>query len=384
MKKPLSYGRQWIDEDDVEAVVQALRSDFLTQGPAIAEFENRIQELTGARYCVAFSNATSALHVSVAALGLKPGDEGITTPNTFVASANCLAYNQITPCFADINARTYCIDPQEIEKRITPRTKVLIPVDFAGQPADMRAIRAIAVRNDLFVIEDAAHAIGSAYDDGSPVGSCRFSDLTVFSFHPVKTITTGEGGAVTTNDKTLYDRIYILRSHGITKSPEALGINPGPWYYEMQDLGFNYRMTDIQAALGASQLRKLDLFKNRRRRIVNVYNERLAGIPFITLPYESPKVDSCFHLYVIQVDFVSLGKTRKQVMAELQELGVGTQVHYIPVHTQPYYRKTYGTKVGDCPIAESYYDRALSIPLFPGMDDDDVNLVIESVRKVIR
>lgn len=379
----IGYGHQYIDDSDIEAVVNALKSDFLTQGPAVSKFEQEICRITGAKYCVSVSNATAGLHIAVAALELEDSTEGITTPNTFLASSNCMVYNNVKPVFADINPVSYNIDPAEIEKRVTNKTKLLIPVHFAGLPCEMDKISTIAKKHDLYVIEDAAHAIGSQYADGSYVGNCKYSDMTVFSFHPVKTITTGEGGAVTTNDEKLYKKLLMLRSHGVTKDVNLLTKNPGPWYYEMQSLGFNYRMTDIQAALGYSQLQKLEFFKKRRREVVAMYNKAFAGMKYLKTPIEPASVSSCFHLYATQIDFAAIGKTRAQVMAELREKGIGTQVHYIPVPTQPFYKETYGYKDGDYPKAEKYYEQELSLPLYPGLSDEDVNIVIKAVKKVI-
>lgn len=379
----IGYGHQYIDDSDIEAVVNVLRSDYLTQGPAVTRFEQEICRITGAKYCVSVSNATAGLHIAVAALELGDNVEGITTPNTFLASSNCMVYNNVKPVFADINLVSYNIDPVEIEKHVVNQTKLLIPVHFAGLPCEMDKISAIAKKHNLRVIEDAAHAIGSQYADGSYVGNCKYSDMTVFSFHPVKTITTGEGGAVTTNDEKLYHKLLMLRSHGTTKDDKLLTKNPGPWYYEMQSLGFNYRMTDMQAALGYSQLQKLDFFKKRRREVVATYNNAFAGMEYLKTPTEPENVCSCFHLYVIQINFVALGKTRSQVMAELRQKGIGTQVHYIPVPTQPFYKETYGYKDGDYPIAELYYEQALSLPLYPGMSAEDVNSVIMAVKEVV-
>lgn len=379
----IGYGHQYIDDSDIEAVVKVLKSDYLTQGPFVAKFEKTICEITGAKYCVSVSNATAGLHIAVAALEFGEGVEGITTPNTFLASSNCMVYNNVKPVFADINSVSYNIDPAEIEKHITSKTKLLLPVHFAGLPCEMENISAIAKKNNLHVIEDAAHAIGSQYADGSYVGNCKYSDMTVFSFHPVKTITTGEGGAVTTNNEELYRKLLMLRSHGTTKDEKLLKKNPGSWYYEMQSLGFNYRMTDMQAALGCSQLAKLDFFKKRRREIVAVYNNAFAGMKYLKIPTEPKEVSSCFHLYAVQIDFSSLGKSRLQVMQELRDKGIGTQVHYIPVHTQPFYKETYGYKEGDYPIAEKYYEQELSLPLYPGLSDEDVNNVIEAVKEVV-
>lgn len=380
----IGYGHQYIDDADIEAVVSVLKSDYLTQGPFVTKFEQEICKITGAKYCVSVSNATAGLHIAVAALELGDNAEGITTPNTFLASSNCMVYNKIKPVFADINPVTYNIDPIEIEKHITDKTKLLIPVHFAGLPCEMEKISAIAKKYNLRVIEDAAHAIGSQYADGSYVGNCKYSDMTVFSFHPVKTITTGEGGAVTTNDEKLYQKLLMLRSHGTTKDEKLLTKNPGPWYYEMHTLGFNYRMTDMQAALGYSQLQKLDFFKNRRREIVAKYNKAFAEMKFLKTPTEPESVCSCFHLYAVQIDFIALGKTRTQVMQELREKGVGTQVHYIPVPTQPFYRETYGYKDGDYPIAEKYYEQELSLPLYPGMSDEDVDCVIKTIKSIVK
>ena len=380
MHKFIPYGRQWIDEDDKRAVEAILESDYLTQGPTIERFENAIKDVTGAKFCVVVSNATQGLHIAVTALEIAEGSEGITTPITFVASANCLITNNLIPVFTDIDSKTYNISPNEIEKKVTSKTKVLIPVDFAGQAVDINAIKKIADKHHLFIIEDAAHAIGSNYADGKSVGCCHKSDITVFSFHPVKTITSGEGGAITTNNEVLYKRLLKLRTIGITKAEQELSQNPGPWYYEMQLLGGNNRMTDIQAALGHSQLSKLDLFKHRRREIVNMYNRAFQNISNITIPYEEKNVYSCFHLYVLQIEFDKIGKSRKQFMEELKQKGIGTQVHYIPVNSQPYYVNKFGEYNSEkYPVAESYYNKCLTIPLFPLMSDEDVKYVIKAV-----
>jgi UDP-4-amino-4,6-dideoxy-N-acetyl-beta-L-altrosamine transaminase len=379
----IPYGRQWIDEADEQAVQRVLRSDFLTQGPEVARFEQALLDLTGAKYCVAVSSGTAALHLAVAVLGIEKGAEGITSPITFVASANAMLYSGLVPCFADIDPRTYNLDPAEVEKKLPAKTRLLLPVHFAGQPADMPALHNLARTMGCRVIEDASHAIGSSYSSGEPVGSCRYSDLTVFSFHPVKTITTGEGGAVTTNDRELYERLLLSRTHGITREPALLSENPGPWYYEMQELGFNYRLTDLQAALGTSQLAKLSRFRNRRRQIVAAYNKAFQGTEVLTTPYEAPRQVSCFHLYVLQVDFASAGRDRRAVMEALRGREIGTQVHYIPVHLQPYYRKRFGYSPGDFPVAESYYLRALSIPLYPAMSDEQVQWVVEGIRETL-
>jgi UDP-4-amino-4,6-dideoxy-N-acetyl-beta-L-altrosamine transaminase len=375
--KIISYGRQSISEEDVVAVTEVLKSDFLTQGPKVKEFEDALCKQTGAKYCVAVANGTAALHIAVAALDIERGSEGITTPITFAASANCMLYSAITPRFADIDERTYNIDPKSISSRLNKLTRLIIPVHFAGQPADMLAISEIAKHENLFVIEDAAHAIGSQYADGSYVGNCKYSDMTTFSFHPVKTITTGEGGAITTNSKELYEKLLLLRSHGITKDEKILTSNPGPWYYEMHDLGFNYRMTDMQAALGISQLSRLSEFKKRRREIVSHYNAAFKNVPWVTTPWEKPNVLSCFHLYVLKINFEAIKHDRKDMMEYLFTKNIGTQVHYIPVNTLPFYLDL---TIDECPVSENYFEQCLSIPLYPSMSKKDVSYVIDKIK----
>lgn len=381
MDKFINYGRQWIDEDDAAQVLDALRSDFLTQGPKVQEFEAALCEYTGARYCVALSNATAGLQLAVMALGLPEGMEGITSPNTFVASANALVYNRLKPVFADIDPGTYNIDPARIADKLSDKTGVIIPVHFAGRVCDMERIKTLTRNRNISIIEDAAHAIGSSYPNGEKVGCCTYSDMTVFSFHPVKTVTTAEGGAVTTNSSQLYEKLLLLRSHGITKDPELLKENPGPWYYEMQELGYNYRMTDLQAALGLSQMRKLDRFHERRNRIIEQYNEVFAPVTWITPPRKD-NGNPCFHLYVVKIDFDRIRISRKEIMEQMRAASIGTQVHYIPVHTQPYYRQRFGYAWGDYPQAESYYNSALSLPLYPQMSDQDVARVISTVLEI--
>ena len=376
----IPYGKQWITQADIDAVVEVLKSDYLTQGPKIKEFEDTICNYTGAQYCVAVANGTAALHLAVSALQIPADSEGITSPITFAASANCMLYNRLTPRFADIDARTYNIDPGNISGLINDKTRLLIPVHFAGQAAEMGKIAKIAKDRNLFVIEDAAHAIGSQYADGSYVGNCKYSDLTIFSFHPVKTITTAEGGAITTNSKELYERLMMLRSHGITKDSSKFKIQntklTGPWYYEMQMLGYNYRLTDIQAALGISQMKRLDEFKTRRREIVAAYNKAFQGLDWIITPHELDGLSSCYHLYVLLLDYNKIGKSRKQVMEELYARKIGTQVHYIPVNTLPYHADRNGD---ECPNAVRYYEKCLSLPLYPMMTAKDVEFVINQL-----
>lgn len=381
--KFIPYGKQWITEEDVRSVNEVLQSDFLTQGPKVKEFENEMCRVTESKYCVAVANGTAALHISVAALEIEKGSEGITSPITFAASANCMAYNYITPRFCDIDSKTYTMNPEKLSESITEQTKLVIPVHLAGQPANMYAINRIAYKKNLYIIEDAAHAIGSNYADGSPVGNCKYSDMTIFSFHPVKTITTGEGGAITTNSKEIYEKLLLLRSHGITKDPGKMSKNDGPWYYEMQNIGFNYRLTDMQAALGLSQLKKLPQYKARRREITDTYNNYFEPVEWLTTPYEAEGVNSCFHLYIVLINFKSIGKNRTEVMNYLRDIGIGTQVHYIPVYMQPYYRNNYSTSEKQFPNSEAYYQMALSLPLYPKMSDNDVNYVIESVKGIV-
>jgi UDP-4-amino-4,6-dideoxy-N-acetyl-beta-L-altrosamine transaminase len=380
----IPYGRHWIDDEDIEAVVKTLRSDYLTQGPKVKEFENALCNYTGATYAVSVSNGTAALHLACLAAGIKPNCEVITSPISFVASANCIVYCGGRPVFADILEDTYNINPDEIRKAIGDKTKALLPVHFSGDPCDMDKIFKIARDNNLVVIEDASHAFGSRYN-GERIGSCRFSDMTIFSFHPVKALTTGEGGAILTNRKDLYERLLLLRSHGITKDPDIFfeqACRTAPWYYEMQDLGFNYRLSDIQAALGLSQLNRIDSFIKRRRDIVHKYNEAFARFEEFTIPIEKNGLYSACHLYVLLIDFNTIGKARERVMKELEDKNIKTQVHYIPIHTQPYYQTKFGYSWGDFPKAEAFYERALSLPLYPKMSDEDVHRVIKAILEI--
>lgn len=398
-----TYGKQWIDNDDINAVADVLRSDLITQGPKIVEFENALADRCGAKYAVAVNSGTAALHIACLAAGLKPGDETITSPNTFVASANCAVYCGAKPLFSDIDPLTYNILPQEIDKNINPKTMAVVPVHFAGQSCDMDPIYR-TVRNKekefghrIFIIEDACQALGSSYK-GAKVGSCTYSDMTVTSFHPVKHITTGEGGAVLTNDEQLYNKLKKFRNHGITNIPEEMVYREqayqssadgtsselNPWYYEQVDLGYNYRITDIQCALGLSQLKKLDRFRKRRREIINIYNEAFGKMENISIPFESEDCDSNFHLYVLLFEWDKFGTNRTEFMAGLKARGIHTQVHYIPVHTQPFYRKNFGTNWGDCPNAEEYYKKCLSIPLYQSLTDSDVKKIISEILDVLR
>jgi perosamine synthetase len=385
--KVIPYGRQSITDADIQSVTKVLKSTNLTQGPKVTEFEKSLSKTTQSEYAIAVNSGTSALHIACLAAGVQSGDEVITSPNTFVASANCAVYCNAVPVFADIDMRTFNIDPSEIEKRITAKTKAIIPVHFAGQSAEMDLINQIVKAAEsrfghkIYIVEDASHALGSSYKE-KEVGSCYYSDMTVLSFHPVKHVTTGEGGAVLTNDIELLKKLKIFKSHGITNDPSLLQNNLGPWYYEQVKLGYNYRITDMQCALGVSQLKRLDIFKKRRREVVERYNSELQGIPHLQLPFESEDCNSNFHLYVILYNFKKADTTRNEFMKALLDMKILTQLHYIPVHTQPFYKKNYGTKWGDCPNAENYFKRCLSIPLYPAMTDLDINKVIKVIKKI--
>lgn len=380
--KAIPYGHQNVEDNDINAVVGVLESDLITQGPKALEFEKRLCEYTGAKYAVVCANGTAALHLAVKACDLKEGFEGITSPNTFVASSNCIIYNNGKPVFADIEKDTHNIDPEAIKKKITDKTKVIIPVDFAGQPCDMEKVFTIARENNCYVIRDASHSIGSSYKK-EKTGSCKYSDMTIFSFHPVKSITTGEGGAVLTNDKTLYERLKLLRTHGITKDRELMSKDEGPWYYEMIALGFNYRITDFQCAMGISQLLKLNRFIRRRREIAKKYNKAFKNLNVLETPVERDGVISAFHLYVALFDFNKMKFTKAELMKKLGQQKIGVMVHYIPVYLQPFYQKNYSFKKGDCPIAEQYYKKALSLPLYPRMTDEQVEYVIKEIKKLL-
>ncbi len=378
-RRPIPYAHQWVDREDIEEVVKVLRSDWLTQGPRIKKFEDLLCQYTGARYAVAVSSGTAGLHIACLAAGMGKGDEAITSSITFVASANCAIYCGGRPVFADIQKDTINIDPKEIEKKINKKTAAIIPVHFAGHPCDLEEIRAIAKRHKLFVIEDAAHALGAEYK-GERIGSCKYSDMTVFSFHPVKHITTGEGGAVLTNRRGLYEKLLMLRNHGITRDRRRLlAKDKGPWYYEMRLLGFNYRITDFQCALGISQLKKINRFLKRRREIADIYDSGLSGIDGLELPCERDYVSSGWHIYVIRVR----GRAKRRMVYEaMSRSGITPSVHYRPVYLNPYYADM-GYRKGTCPKAEEYYSQALTIPLYPRMSDREVLYVVKRVKEAL-
>lgn len=394
----IPYGRQSIDDADIEAVVKVLKSDYLTTGPAVAAFEKKVADYVGAKYAVAVSNGTAALHVACLAAGIGEGDEVITTPITFAASANCVLYCGGTPVFADIDPDTYNISPEELESKITPQTKAIIPVHYTGQPCDMDAILEIAHKHNLLVVEDGAHALGAAYK-GKKIGS--IADMTCFSFHPVKPVTTGEGGMIVTDNEELYRRLVLYRSHGITRDKDMMQqyeeqlqqssdpalqeaadmlrgdvIDPGGWYYQQLELGYNYRITDISCALGASQMDKLDRFLERRRQIAKKYDEAFADIPQIKTPWQQEGCQSGWHLYMIQ----TMERSRREVFDGLRQAGIGVNVHYIPVYRHPYYQRN-GYAGVHCLNAEAFYERAISLPIFPGLTGQQQDYVIEHVIK---
>jgi UDP-4-amino-4,6-dideoxy-N-acetyl-beta-L-altrosamine transaminase len=383
----IPYGRQDITQADIDAVVETLRSDFLTQGPVTPRFEKAVADYCGATHAVAVNSATSALHLACRALALGPGDWLWTTPVTFVASANCAVYCGARVDFVDIDPKTSNIGVAALERKLVEAKregclpKIVIPVHFAGEPCDMAAIHALANRYGFRVIEDASHAIGARHE-GSPVGSCRYSDITIFSFHPVKIITTAEGGMAVTNNAALAGRMALLRSHGVTREP-ALMTRPsdGPWYYQQIDLGFNYRMTELQAALGVSQMDRLDDYVANRQRLARRYDEGLTGLPVVS-PWRDPCSYSALHLYVVRLRLDRIAKTHRAVFESLREQGIGVNLHYIPVHTQPYY-EAMGFSASDFPEALAYYGEAISLPLYAALTDTEQDIVLAALRSAI-
>lgn len=380
---PISYGRQYITDEDIQVVVDTLKSDYLTQGPKIAEFEKDFATYCGCKYACVVSNGTAALHLCAMALDIKPGDKVITTPITFVASANGFRYCGAEIVFCDINPDTYLMDLDKLEEilKASPKGtyKAVVPVDFAGYPLDVERMRALADEYGFAIVEDACHAPGGSLVDSkgvkNMVGNGSYADLTVFSFHPVKHIATGEGGAITTNNKELYDKVSLYRTHGITRDPSLLQENHGGWYYEMQELGYNYRITEFQAALGISQLKRLDWSIERRNEIAKKYDAAFANTSICT-PFRAENITHAFHLYIIQVD------KRKELYDFLRQNNVFSQVLYIPAHTMPYY-KQFGWKQGDMPVAEEYYSKCLALPMFPSLTEEEQDWVIEKVKEFV-
>jgi len=382
----IPYGRQDISAEDLKAVQDVLTSDFLTQGPKINEFEKALEDFTGAKFAIAMNSATSALHISCLALGVGKGDIVWTSPITFVASANCALYCEAEVDFVDIDEKTYNLSVEKLEQKLklakaqNKLPKVVIPVHLAGQSCDMEAIYKLSKEYGFSLIEDASHAVGGSYKD-QPIGNCRFSDITIFSFHPVKIVTTAEGGAALTNNESLKNRLHLLRSHGITRDQSVMKHKShGPWYYEQVDLGFNYRMTDVHAALGVSQMKKLKTFIEARHKVANRYFESLKGLPLI-LPYQSKDTYSAYHLFIVKLQD-GLKKSHLEVFQNLRNEGVGVNLHYIPVYFQPYYENL-GFKKGLCPNAEAYYSKAISIPMYSSLSSDDQDRVCLALKKVL-
>lgn len=381
----IPYGRQDITQTDIDAVVGVLQSDFLTQGPMVPRFEQSVAQHVGATHALAVNSATSALHIACLALGLGPGDRLWTTPITFVASANCALYCGADVDFVDIDPHTYNLCPQALALKLEQAEregtlpKVVVPVHLCGQPCDMQAIHALSQRYGFKIIEDASHAIGGKYQ-GEFIGNSRYSDITVFSFHPVKIITTAEGGMALTNDEALANKMALLRSHGITRDPAQMTREAdGPWYYQQIDLGFNYRMTELQAALGVTQMERLDQYVARRHQLARRYDDLLTGLP-VTAPWQHADSYSGLHLYVIRLQLDMIQKTHRQVFEALRELGIGVNLHYIPVHTQPYYERM-GFKPDDFPQSQTYYQEAISIPMFQTMTDEQQDEVVQALKK---
>ena len=375
----LPYGRQSIDESDIQAVVETLRSDWLTTGPKVAEFEEAMAAWVGAKYAISFSSGTAALHGAAFAAGLQAGDEAITSPLTFAATANCVLYQGATPVFADVLKDTLNLDPELAAARITARTKAILPVDYAGHPADLDSILQLAERHGLIVIEDACHALGAEYR-GRRVGS--IAHMTVFSFHPVKHLTTGEGGMVTTNNPSFAETLRRFRNHGISSDARQRQ-SAGQWHYEMELLGFNYRLTDIACALGLQQMKKLEANLARRRQVAARYAAEFRNMPGMLPPQTRPDVNPAWHLYPIRLDLNELSVGRREVFQALRAENIGVNVHYVPVHCHPYYRDRFGYRGGEYPVAEEAYERLISLPMFHGISDDDVEDVVRAVGKVV-
>lgn len=381
------YGKQNINEEDIQSVIDVLKSDFLTQGPAIEKFERTVADYCGAKYAVAVTNATSALHIACKAAGLGHGNVLWTSPITFTASSNCGRYCGADVDFVDIDDNTYNMSADILEEKLKQAKKdgklpkVVVPVHLAGQSCDMERIHTLSKEYGFTVIEDASHATGADYKD-TKVGSCKYSDMTVFSFHPVKIVTTGEGGMVLTNSKKLYEKLCLYRSHGITRDSDLMTHEAdGPWYYQQIELGYNYRMTDIQAALGTSQMQRLDEFVARRRHLAARYDELLKDLPLRT-PYQHPDTKPSWHIYVVRVDFDKVKKTKKQIFAEMKERGIVLNLHYIPVHTQPYYEKL-GHKPEECPVSLRYYKEAFTLPLYYNLTDEQQDEIVKALKEVL-
>jgi UDP-4-amino-4,6-dideoxy-N-acetyl-beta-L-altrosamine transaminase len=384
----ISYGKQNIDKDDIAAVVDVLKGNWLTQGPAVEIFENDLKSYFGAQHACAVSNGTAALHLAGLALGWQPGDIIITSPLTFLATANCIVYAGATPDFVDINPMTYTIDPSLVDEKVKfyqskgKKVKAIIGVDYAGHPCDWKALRKIADKYNLQLVNDNCHALGAAYYEDKQY-AVKYADVVTQSYHPVKHITTGEGGAIFTKDPSIDEKIRRLRTHGITKGSDVLGNNDGPWYYEMHEVGYNYRITDFQCALGSRQLKKLVSFVEKRRGIANRYNDSFANIENLKIPKAQSAVEHSYHLYPLQIDFEKISLTKVQFFEKMKKAGINLQVHYIPIHLQPYYRKKYGLQKGEFPVSENFYYNELSLPIYPDLSINDISLVVDNILEII-
>ncbi len=384
MPKMYSYGKQVVEQDDIDAVIRVLQSDWLTQGPAVTQFESALCEKFGCQHAAVVSNGTAALHLAALALGWKPGDVVISAPITFLASTNCAVYTGATPDFVDVDPCFYTIDLDQLEqkiqryKRAGKHIKAVVAVDFAGQPCDWQTLRDLADRYEFQLVDDACHALGAKYR-GEHVCAATYADAVICSFHPVKHITSGEGGAVLTNDAELDARIKMFRSHGATRDGALMEKNEGPWYYEMIELGYNYRITDLQCALGVNQLEKLDRFLARRREIAAFYDDAFSQAKYFTTPAVDEDVAHAYHIYPLQIDFEALGINKAEFFGQLRETGIIGQVHYIPVHLQPYYRDTFGFKSGDFPVAEAFYKNEISIPIYPRLEMEDLQYICQKL-----
>jgi len=385
----ISYGKQSIDKSDIDAVIDILNSDWMTQGPAVETFENDLNHYFGSKYCCAVSNGTAALHLTGLALEWGPSDVIITSPITFLATANSIVYSGALPDFADIDPHTYTIDPNQVEEKVKfylskgKKVKAVIGVDFAGHPCDWEALRQIADRYELQLVNDNCHALGSAYLDDKQY-AVEYADVVTQSYHPVKHITTGEGGAILTNSLEIDEKVRCLRTHGMTKDQSQLEKNEGPWYYEMHEIGYNYRITDFQCALGSSQLKKLNLFVEKRRDIAKRYDKAFENNQLLTTPSKSDNANCSYHLYPLQIDFEKLGFGKTDLFNKMKEFGIILQVHYIPVHLQPFYKEKYGFKNGDFPLSEKFYNQEISLPIYPGLKEDDVKNVIKALLEAVK
>jgi UDP-4-amino-4,6-dideoxy-N-acetyl-beta-L-altrosamine transaminase len=384
----ISYGKQSIDQADIDAVVKVLKGDWLTQGPAIKNFETDLKNYFGAKHTCVVANGTSALHLAGLALGWQPGDIVITSPLTFLATVNCIIYAGATPDFVDIDPVNYTINPFLVEEKIKSyrskgiKVKAVIGVDYAGHPCDWEALREIADKYDLQLVNDNCHALGATYLNDKQY-AVKYADFVIQSYHPVKHLTTGEGGAILTNNSELDEKVKRLRSHGITKDPNQLEKNDGPWYYEMHDVGYNYRISDFQCALGSRQLKKLDRFVEKKHGIANLYNSSFANIENLKIPKAQSDIEHSYHLYPLQIDFEKIFLTKVQFFEKIKKAGIILQVHYIPIHLQPYYRKKYGFQKGEFPISENFYYNELSLPIYPDLSINDISLVIDNILGII-